>query len=109
MILVSYFIFGWSFQKVFIGNGLLVVASPCALVASATPATLAALSNAARNGVLIKGGLHLEQLADLKAIAFDKTGTLTKGKPIVTDSYFVKDQNLAQQILVSMEQKQRTP
>ncbi|EPI5828428.1 heavy metal translocating P-type ATPase [Enterococcus hirae] len=110
MILVSYFIFGWSFQESFYrGMVLLVVASPCALVASATPATLAALSNAARNGVLIKGGLHLEQLADLKAIAFDKTGTLTKGKPIVTDSYFVKDQNLAQQILVSMEQKTTHP
>ncbi len=80
MILVSYFIFGWSFQESFYrGMVLLVVASPCALIASATPATLAALSNAARNGVLIKGGLHLEQLADLKAIAFDKTGTLTQG------------------------------
>lgn len=111
MILFSYYFFGWSFQESFYrGMVLLVVASPCALVASATPATLAALSHAARNGVLIKGGIHLEQLADLKAIAFDKTGTLTKGTPVVTDSYFVTDIPLvAQQLLVSMEQKTTHP
>ncbi|WP_369885935.1 heavy metal translocating P-type ATPase [Enterococcus ratti] len=110
MIIVSHFFFGWSFQESFYrGMVLLVVASPCALVASATPATLAALSNAARNGVLIKGGIHLEQLADLKAIAFDKTGTLTKGKPVVTDSHFTENKLLAQQLLVTMEQKTSHP
>jgi Cd2+/Zn2+-exporting ATPase len=64
---------------------LLVVASPCALVASIMPATLSAISNGARHGILFKGGLHLENLGNLKAIALDKTGTLTKGKSEVTD------------------------
>lgn len=64
---------------------LLVAASPCA-VAIGTPATvLAGIAQAARRGVLIKGGAHLENLGTIKAIAFDKTGTLTIGKPEVTD------------------------
>ena len=66
---------------------LLIVASPCALVASITPATLAAISHGAKSGILFKGGVQLEKLATLQAIAFDKTGTLTQGKPVVTDIY----------------------
>jgi Zn2+/Cd2+-exporting ATPase len=64
---------------------LLVAASPCAL-ALGTPATvLAGVAQAARNGVLIKGSAHLENLGRLRAIAFDKTGTITYGRPVVTD------------------------
>jgi Cd2+/Zn2+-exporting ATPase len=64
---------------------LLVAASPCAL-ALGTPATvLAGIAQAARNGVLIKGGVHLENLGALSAVAFDKTSTLTEGRFAVTD------------------------
>jgi Cd2+/Zn2+-exporting ATPase len=89
VVLVAVFppIVGWmpfseSFYRAML---LLVAASPCAL-AIGTPATvLAGIAQAARNGVLIKGGVHLENLGRLNAIAFDKTGTLTKGKFQVTD------------------------
>ncbi|PQV62437.1 Cd2+/Zn2+-exporting ATPase [Abditibacterium utsteinense] len=63
----------------------LVAASPCALALATPAAVLAGIAQAARNGVLIKGGVHLENLGALKAIALDKTGTLTRGKPELTD------------------------
>ena len=64
---------------------LLVVASPCALVISTPAATLSALANAARNGVLFKGSADLENIGETQIMAFDKTGTLTYGKPALTD------------------------
>ena len=64
---------------------LMVAASPCALVIS-TPATvLSAIGNGAKKGILFKGGVYLEDLANIKVVAFDKTGTLTIGKPQLTD------------------------
>jgi Cd2+/Zn2+-exporting ATPase len=67
------------------GMMLLVAASPCALAIGTPAAVLAGIAQAARNGVLIKGGVHLENLGRLKAIAFDKTGTITSGVFNVTD------------------------
>ncbi|MBO1264133.1 cadmium-translocating P-type ATPase [Proteiniclasticum sp. SCR006] len=88
MMFVPHYAFGWSWNETWYrAMVLLVVASPCALVASVTPATLSAISNGARNGILFKGGVHLENIGRIKVIAFDKTGTLTKGKPEVTDVY----------------------
>jgi Cd2+/Zn2+-exporting ATPase len=67
------------------GMLLLVAASPCALALGTPAAVLAGIAQAARSGVLIKGGVHLENMGRLKALAFDKTGTLTEGKFGVTD------------------------
>ncbi|HAL39807.1 MAG TPA: cadmium-translocating P-type ATPase [Polaromonas sp.] len=64
---------------------VLVAASPCALAIATPSAVLAGVARAARGGVLIKGGVHLENLRTLSSIAFDKTGTITTGKPSVTD------------------------
>ncbi len=67
------------------GMTVLVAASPCALALGPPAVMLAGIAQAARRGVLIKGGVHLEALATIQAIAFDKTGTLTVGRPEVTD------------------------
>ncbi len=86
MIVIPPFLLGHAFAPSFYrAMTLLVVASPCALVI-ATPATiLSAISNAARHGILFKGGRYIEALGRVRSVAFDKTGTLTQGRFEVTD------------------------
>lgn len=64
---------------------VLVAASPCALALGTPAAVLSGIAQAARNGVLIKGGAYLEALGSIRSIALDKTGTITVGEPSVTD------------------------
>ncbi len=92
VIIIPIAFMGHTFEQAFYrGMILLVVASPCALIASVTPATLSAISNGAKRGILVKGGVHFENMMDAKAVAFDKTGTLTQGIPSLTDYYFTLD------------------
>ncbi len=111
-ILSGIVIFQWGWYPSFYrGMVLMISASPCALAASAIPASLSGISNLAKRGVLFKGGSYLANLADVQAVAFDKTGTLTQGNPAVTDVYFIDETKASDwtKIIVSMENSANHP
>lgn len=113
--LLGFFAFQWTAYESFYRTMVFLIAtSPCALAATDIPATLSAISNLAKRGVLFKGGSYLSNLSDLNAVAFDKTGTLTTGKPVVTDTFFgsevsTEEENQFLQLIVSMESKSNHP
>ncbi|MGT2743448.1 heavy metal translocating P-type ATPase [Streptococcus plurextorum] len=109
-ILFAHFAMGWDWLTAFYrGMILLTIASPCALVASSSPATLSAISRAARKGMIIKGGDIADKIANLEAIVFDKTGTLTIGKPEVVGATYLGDEKLIKQVVQAVEKQSSHP
>ncbi|MDG3132692.1 heavy metal translocating P-type ATPase [Streptococcus suis] len=109
-ILLAHFLLGWEWLVAFYrGMILLTIASPCALVASSSPASLSAISRAARNGMIIKGGDIADNIANLEAIVFDKTGTLTIGKPQVVEALYFDDETLIKQVVQTVEKQSSHP
>ncbi|MBE3569715.1 MAG: cadmium-translocating P-type ATPase [Bacillales bacterium] len=81
----------WS-SSLYQGLAVLIVGCPCALLLASPIALISGITRNARNGILMKGGVFLEQLGKIKTIALDKTGTLTAGKPVVEKTFVYDDQ-----------------
>ncbi|MBP1913290.1 Cd2+/Zn2+-exporting ATPase [Lederbergia galactosidilyticus] len=94
----------WFYQ----GLAVLIVGCPCALIISSPIALISGITRNARHGILIKGGVFLEQLGKVDTIAFDKTGTLTKGEPHV-EKMIVYDKNHFLSIAGSIENSSSHP
>lgn len=106
-IAILYFFNNLGFEESFYrGMVMLTVASPCALVASATPATLSAISNGAKNGILFKGGAAMEALSTMDILYSDKTGTLTYGDFVVEE--YIADEDTLKEV-VTIEQHSSHP
>lgn len=90
------------------GLVLLVISCPCALVLSTPVSVVSAISGGARRGVLFKGGLFLERMADVKVIAFDKTGTLTTGRTIVEEIFPFNDYTAREVLRVAASAENRS-
>jgi len=90
---------------------LLVISCPCALVISTPVTIVSGLTNAARNGILIKGGSYLENFDKIRVLAFDKTGTLTTGKPVVQSIQTLNHHSVEKllQIATSLEANSEHP
>lgn len=88
---------------------LLVIACPCALVISTPVAVVSALTSAARVGILIKGGVYLEQAHKLDVVVVDKTGTLTQGRPKLMRSHYVQDEQQVLPLIAAMTQRSDHP
>lgn len=88
---------------------LLVIACPCALVISTPVAVVSALTSAARAGILIKGGVYLEQAHNLDVVVVDKTGTLTQGRPKLMHSHYVLDEQQVLPLISAMTQRSDHP
>jgi Cd2+/Zn2+-exporting ATPase len=89
---------------------LLVIACPCALVVSTPVTVVSGLAAAAKAGILIKGGVYLEEGRKLKSLALDKTGTITQGKPVVTDIVVLTgEQNLALSLAATLANRSDHP
>jgi Cd2+/Zn2+-exporting ATPase len=110
-------VFGAPFLETDTGHGwlyralaMLMIACPCSLVISTPVTVVSAITTAARRGVLIKGGLHLETLGRVTAVAFDKTGTLTHGEPTVTSYHALHgDANAVLNVAAAVEQASTHP
>ena len=87
---------------------VLVAASPCALAIATPSAVLSGVARAARGGVLVKGGAHLESLGVVTVMAFDKTGTLTEGRPRLTDVLPAEGANSAELLRISVAVERRS-
>ncbi|MFQ6119990.1 MAG: heavy metal translocating P-type ATPase, partial [Methanosarcinales archaeon] len=105
-------LFGLPFSEWFYrGLVLLVVSCPCALAISTPVSMVSGITSAARNGVLIKGGNHIEEMRNVKVMVFDKTGTLTEGRPEVTDVIALNKYSEREllRIAASLESKSKHP